>query len=144
MINFGRAKNSLFQVAREADRDTLHALARDSVYRRRLGILANKKDGGQASQAASAIAASFRTAGQLIENGEPKPTFDKSVALFFFIHDVPGTADHLEAALLVERAQNASVYRGGFSGFFPETFSPLREEVVFCFGIINSSVGVYY
>ena len=73
MINFGRAKNSLFQEAREADRDTLHALARDSVYRRRLGILANKRDGGQASQAASAIAASFRTAGQLIENGEPKP-----------------------------------------------------------------------
>ena len=138
MINFSRAKNSLFQEAREADRDTLHALARDSVYRRRLGILANKRDGGQASQAASAIAASFRTAGQLIENGEPKPTFDKSVALFFFIHDVPGTADHIEAALLVERAQNASLWycrasedknRATFTQFYPDV--PIIAQTAF-------------
>jgi hypothetical protein len=110
MLNYGRTKQSLFQEAHEADRDTLHAVARDSVYRRRLGALAHKKDGTPTSQAASAIFASFRTAGQIAENGMPKEKFENSVVVFYFIHDVPGTDDLADTSRIIEMAQIASLW----------------------------------
>jgi hypothetical protein len=136
MLNYGRTKQSLFQEAREADRDTLHAVARDSVYRRRLGALAHKKDGTPASQAASAIVASFRTAGQIAENGMPKEKFENSVAVFYFVHDVPGTDDLADTSRLIEMAQIASLWycrvadmHVSFTQFYPDV--PLIAQTAF-------------
>ena len=97
MLNYSRTKTSIYQESREASRDTLHAIARDDVYRRRLGALVQRQDDGSATSAAESVMASFRTVNQLDKAGAEKSVFDNTI-------------DETEPAIIIERAQFASLW----------------------------------
>ena len=108
MLNYSKTRTSIYQEAREANRDTMHSLARDDVYRRRLNALATRHEGGSAAIAAEAVEASFRTVHQLDKSGANKSTFDKNIAVFFFVPDT--TLDETDPTIIIERAQAASLW----------------------------------
>ena len=140
MLNYSKTRTSIYQEAREASRDTLHALARDDVYRRRLGALAQRQDGASTTSAAEAIMASFRTVNQLEKSGAEKTIFDKAIAVFYCVPDVT-TIEETDPVIIIERAQIASLWyvrcdgdrqngdRVSFSQIYPDV--PLLPQTAF-------------